>query len=223
MLKRIYMYSVLDMCVKYILKPELQSQLLDENWLLLATCDIILGFSYVEKCASDFPCLGLCILPEDFIKSKQLQKLHCLINNVFFSIWISQMYKGQAIILLRILWNSHVLDSGQINWAVWKPGHCCWWSAAALWQWLQPKAEEGAARLKLFLNSSLLCFVLPRMSQLSLDLLWRGRGSVELVFLSSSGPNHPNSYPCWNLLPPFPVKQGIFFFLCKWGIHKNSN
>lgn len=48
-------------------------------------------------------------------------------------------------------------------------------------------------------------------------------GSVELVFLSSSGPNYPNSYPCWYLLLTSPVKQGNFYFLCKWGIHNNSN
>lgn len=42
----------------------------NNNTKLLIRHYIFCGFTCIEKSASDFPCLGLYILPEKFIKAK---------------------------------------------------------------------------------------------------------------------------------------------------------
>lgn len=122
------------------------------------------------------------------------------------------MYKGQTIILLSIPWNSHVLDTGEINWAVWKLftaaggqqlhyGNVC---SQRQRKALQDSNSFWICPFSTFLSS-------PRSHSSLCTCCGEEGGSVELIFLSSSGPNHPNSCPCWNLLPTFPVKQGNFF------------
>lgn len=187
MVKKFYMYSVWD--GKYVLKTEeLQSKLLNQNWLLLATCDTICGFTCLEKRASDFPWLGLYILPKDFIKAKWLQKLSCFVRNLLFYIWISLMCKGQPICLLSIPRNSHALDTGQINRAGWKPAQAAGGGQQLLYGNGCSQQQRKAQSAAIWLNLFLLYFVLPMPSQLSLYLPEEeDRRSVELIFTSLSG------------------------------------
>lgn len=85
------------------------------------------------------------------------------------------MCKGQAVFLLGIPQNNHVLDTGQINWAGWKPARllmarsCSMAMAVANSRGRQRKARTAA----IFLNLFLLCFVLPIPSQRSVPAVKR--------------------------------------------------
>lgn len=209
MVKKFYMYSVWD--GKCVLKTEeLQSKLLNQNWLLLATCDTICGFTCLEKWASgfsDFPWLGPYILPKDFIKAKWLQKLSCFVHNVLFYIWISLMCKGQPICLLSIPRNNHVLDTGQINWAGWKPAQLLVVASSCS---MAMAVANSRGRLKVQ-PYVWICSFSPLSSPCHHSSLCTCQKRKMLSGADvhvTSGPNHPNPFPCWFLLPAFRVKWG---------------
>lgn len=127
--------------------------------------------------------------------------------------------QGTSYFLLKIPWTKLVLDTGQIDWAGWKPAWLLVVASRCSTAMVAASGRESTGRRKLqphfwICSFSTLFFPCPYSSLCACSE--EEDGSVELMLMPASGPKHQNFFHCWILWPTFPV------FLCKWGTCNDS-